>query len=51
MFKPPAGIAKPCLDCEFCTRVCPTGALDMDEWVEAVASMALKSFNDVMVGF
>jgi ferredoxin len=34
--KPPV-LADPCLMCEFCVRVCPTGALDIDEWVEAVA--------------
>ena len=25
----PPILAKPCLDCEFCARLCPTGALDM----------------------
>ncbi len=33
----PRVIADPCVMCEFCTRVCPTGALDMDEWVAGVA--------------
>ena len=42
--KPPV-IAKPCLDCEFCARLCPTGALDIDEWVEAMASMTSKVFK------
>jgi flavodoxin/ferredoxin len=38
----PPVIAKPCLGCEWCTRICPTGALDMDEWVEAMASLTSK---------
>jgi flavodoxin/NAD-dependent dihydropyrimidine dehydrogenase PreA subunit len=38
----PPVIANPCVMCEFCTRVCPTGALDMDEWVAAVARDTLK---------
>ena len=34
----PPVLAEPCLMCEFCARVCPTGALDIDEWVAAVAA-------------
>jgi flavodoxin/NAD-dependent dihydropyrimidine dehydrogenase PreA subunit len=30
----PLILAKPCINCEFCARVCPTGALDMDEWMK-----------------
>ena len=41
--KPPV-LAKPCLKCEWCARICPTGALDMDEWVEAMASMTSEGF-------
>ena len=33
----PPILAEPCLGCEFCARLCPTGALDMDEWVKAMA--------------
>ena len=40
----PPILAQPCLSCEFCARLCPTGALDMDEWVEAMATMSYKSF-------
>jgi ferredoxin len=32
----PPILAKPCLDCEFCARLCPTGALDMTPWLEAM---------------
>jgi ferredoxin/flavodoxin len=38
----PRVIADPCVMCEFCTRVCPTGALDMDEWVTGVAEETTK---------
>jgi ferredoxin len=31
--KPPV-IAKPCAKCEFCARICPTGALDIHDWLE-----------------
>jgi flavodoxin/NAD-dependent dihydropyrimidine dehydrogenase PreA subunit len=36
----PQVIANPCMYCEFCSRVCPTGALDMDEWVKKAAEQA-----------
>ena len=29
----PPILAEPCLGCEFCARLCPTGALNIDEWV------------------
>ena len=35
----PPILAKPCLDCEFCARLCPTKALDMDEWVKQMIEM------------
>jgi flavodoxin/NAD-dependent dihydropyrimidine dehydrogenase PreA subunit len=36
----PPVIGQPCMYCEFCARVCPTGALDIDEWVKAAAAQA-----------
>ena len=33
----PPVIAKPCMDCTFCAKVCPTGALDESLWVETFA--------------
>ena len=30
----PPVIAKPCIDCEFCARICPTGAIDEDVFNE-----------------
>jgi ferredoxin len=35
----PPVLAKPCLGCEWCARLCPTGALDMDEWIKAMVAM------------
>jgi flavodoxin/ferredoxin len=35
----PPVLADPCLNCEFCARICPTGALDMDEWVVKLAEI------------
>ena len=37
----PPILAKPCLDCEFCARLCPTGALDMTAWLEAMDDTTL----------
>jgi flavodoxin/ferredoxin len=37
----PPLLAQPCLGCEFCARVCPTGALNMDEWVEKMIEMSI----------
>jgi flavodoxin/NAD-dependent dihydropyrimidine dehydrogenase PreA subunit len=38
----PPVFAKPCLACEFCARICPTGAIDMGDWVKAVADATGK---------
>jgi flavodoxin/ferredoxin len=40
----PPIIANPCEYCEFCGRVCPTGALDIDDWVKAVAKITPSTF-------
>ena len=32
----PPILAEPYIDCEFCARLCPTGALDMTTWSEAM---------------
>jgi ferredoxin len=37
----PPMIAKPCIDCEFCARLCPTGALDMLPWLESMEEMTI----------
>ena len=46
----PPLLAKPCLSCEFCARVCPTGALDIDEWVHNMASMTSASVSSMILG-
>lgn len=35
----PPIIAKPCIRCTYCAKICPTGALDDSKWVSFVASM------------
>ena len=35
--KPPV-IARPCASCEFCARICPTGAIDIQDWLDALQS-------------
>ena len=40
----PPVIAKPCEYCEFCGRVCPTGAIDIDDWIKAVAKITGPTF-------
>jgi ferredoxin len=44
----PPVFAKPCLDCEFCARLCPTGALDMTLFVKAMEDMTI-GFRPMMV--
>jgi ferredoxin len=38
----PPELGQPCMDCEFCARICPTGALDMDEWLQIIEKMTAK---------
>ncbi len=35
----PPIIARPCIRCTYCAKICPTGALDDSEWVQHIASM------------
>jgi flavodoxin/Fe-S-cluster-containing hydrogenase component 2 len=44
----PPMLAKPCMYCEFCARICPTGAIDIDEWVQAAASGAKNIYSDLL---
>ena len=41
----PPVIAKPCEYCEFCGRVCPTGAIDIDDWIKAVAKITGPTYS------
>jgi ferredoxin len=43
-FKKPV-IAKPCIGCEFCTRLCPTGALDSDEFDRITEKLTVKELT------
>jgi ferredoxin len=45
----PPIIAKPCMFCEFCCRLCPTGALDMDEWVKAAAVTCENMYPEMLL--
>jgi ferredoxin len=43
----PPVIAKPCINCEFCTKICPTGALDgssYNEFAGPIAARDVKGF-------
>jgi NAD-dependent dihydropyrimidine dehydrogenase PreA subunit len=35
----PPVIARPCIRCTYCARICPTGALDDSRWVDHLASV------------
>jgi flavodoxin len=37
--KPPV-VAKPCLMCSFCWMICPTGAIDISPWAEAMGTIS-----------
>jgi ferredoxin len=40
----PPVIAKPCMNCTFCAKICPTGALDETLWVETFFERTIKLF-------
>lgn len=37
----PPVIAKPCIKCTFCAKICPTGAIDINDWAETYAPKLL----------
>jgi len=41
----PPVIGEPCIGCTFCTKICPTGAMDESAWVEASAPMIAESMK------
>jgi ferredoxin len=43
----PPILAKPCLDCEFCARLCPTGALDMTPWIKDHEDMTARFMREM----
>jgi ferredoxin len=38
----PPVVGKPCVMCTFCSRICPTGAMDIDDWVENTGAVNEK---------
>ena len=44
----PPVLAEPCIDCEFCCRLCPTGALDMTAWLEAMEDMTVGAIPKML---
>lgn len=45
----PPVIAKPCNFCRFCTRICPTGAIECEAYDTAIAPIAAKVQKEVML--
>jgi formate hydrogenlyase subunit 6/NADH:ubiquinone oxidoreductase subunit I len=43
----PPVYAKPCISCLFCELICPTGAIDSKEWIEATAATEHKNIGEV----
>jgi len=46
----PPILAEPCLGCEFCARLCPTGALDMSAWVQEMIEATKKHLPMMLPG-
>lgn len=44
----PPVVAQPCVDCEFCARICPTGALDMLSWLQGMEKMTVGFMPKMM---
>ncbi|MEJ2739397.1 MAG: EFR1 family ferrodoxin [Dehalococcoidia bacterium] len=38
-------IAQPCITCEFCTRICPTGALESEEFNELLEKLTITELT------
>jgi len=38
----PPVLASPCHPCEFCSRICPTGAIDISDWLKDWGIVTLK---------
>ena len=46
----PPILGEPCLGCEFCARLCPTGALDMSAWVQEMIEATKKHLPMMLPG-
>ena len=45
----PPVLAKPCIICAFCGRVCPTGAIDIQEWEKTLSETTLPLTQNVIL--
>jgi flavodoxin/ferredoxin len=45
----PVVMAKPCAACEFCARICPTGAIDISEWLESMRAGGPEMMRKVIL--
>jgi flavodoxin/formate hydrogenlyase subunit 6/NADH:ubiquinone oxidoreductase subunit I len=45
----PPIIAKPCIECEFCTKICPTGALDDSTYNEFAGPITARDIKDFLL--
>jgi flavodoxin/NAD-dependent dihydropyrimidine dehydrogenase PreA subunit len=45
----PPGIAKPCINCEFCAEICPTGALDGFEFNDFAARILARDIKELLL--
>jgi flavodoxin/ferredoxin len=44
----PPVIAKPCIKCMYCALICPTGAIDIEDWVKETAEKMKKIYPQVL---
>jgi flavodoxin/ferredoxin len=45
----PPVIAKPCMDCEYCAKICPTGALDNSAYSEFAGPITARDIKDFLL--
>ena len=45
----PPVIAKPCINCEYCTEICPTGALDGSDFNDFAAPILARDIKVVLL--
>jgi Fe-S-cluster-containing hydrogenase component 2 len=45
----PPVLFKPCLDCEFCVKLCPTGAIDANEYAEYATKGFYKDMEESLL--
>jgi flavodoxin/Fe-S-cluster-containing hydrogenase component 2 len=45
----PPVVFKPCIDCEFCIKLCPTGAIEAEEYCEKVTPQFYNDMHDSLL--